>query len=316
MNKKHIYIFTVIMMLFLAFGAYLGIEKKVIINADGQVIPVLTRSQTVGDLLKERNIAVSREDFIDPCLEKVIKEGDTICLKKAVPIEIVVDGEIRSITYHTLDKREILDKAGIELNEHDKLTGQLSKDVLPVHLQVVRVFETVIDVEEVVPFTKEQILDPEIKMGSRETVQQGADGLETRSYQVRYENGKETMRTVIASKVLVEMKKEITKLGTRNSILLASRGIGKPRKILYLEATAYTHTGNKTFTGVYPKIGTVAVDPKVIPLNSRLWIEGYGYGIAQDTGGLIKGNIIDLFMDTRAECLRWGRKKVNVYILE
>jgi 3D (Asp-Asp-Asp) domain-containing protein len=47
-----------------------------------------------------------------------------------------------------------------------------------------------------------------------------------------------------------------------------------------------------------------------------MWVEGYGYGIAQDTGGLIKGNIIDLFMDTKEDCLRWGRRNVKVYILE
>jgi len=47
-----------------------------------------------------------------------------------------------------------------------------------------------------------------------------------------------------------------------------------------------------------------------------LWIEGYGYGIAQDTGGLIKGKRIDLFMDTVGECRRWGRRKVEVYVLD
>jgi len=99
-------------------------------------------------------------------------------------------------------------------------------------------------------------------------------------------------------------------------LTIAEPDFPKYRKVLEMEATAYTHTGNPTFTGVYPRVGTIAVDPKVIPLGSTLWIEGYGYGIAEDTGGLIKGNIIDLFMDTEEECFQWGRRKVTVYILD
>jgi 3D (Asp-Asp-Asp) domain-containing protein len=103
---------------------------------------------------------------------------------------------------------------------------------------------------------------------------------------------------------------------TRETIVLAARGLDKPKKEMRLQATAYTHTGNPTFTGVYPQVGTIAVDPQVIPLGTRMWVEGYGYGIAQDTGGLIKGNIIDLFMDTEAECWQWGRRFVKVYLFE
>lgn len=103
---------------------------------------------------------------------------------------------------------------------------------------------------------------------------------------------------------------------TKNPIILTSRDLLQPRREMSVQATAYTHTGNTTFTGVYPHVGTVAVDPALIPLGSRLWIEGYGYGIAQDTGGAIKGHRIDLFMDTKAECLNWGRRTVKIYILE
>lgn len=316
MNKIQIYIFAVIVMLFIVFGLFLGMEKKVFINADGQIIPVLTRCKTVEALLRERNITVGRDDFLEPAFGKIIKEGDTIYVKKAVPIEIEADGRIHTITHYTLDRGEILRKAHIQLNPLDRLTGMFSKNVLPVRLQVVRVQEAVVNVDEVVPFTRENILDPKMQIGNEKIVQQGTDGLKKNIYLVRYENGKVSQRTVIRSEDLVKMKKEIVQRGTKDTILLASRSITAPRKAVYLEATAYTHTGNRTYTGVYPKIGTVAVDPKVIPLNSRLWIEGYGYGIAQDTGGLIKGNIIDLFMDTKEECQRWGRKKVNVYILE
>lgn len=79
-----------------------------------------------------------------------------------------------------------------------------------------------------------------------------------------------------------------------------------------MEATAYTHTGNQTFTGTWPKVGTVAVDPEVIPLGSKGYVVGYGPITAEDTGRLIKGNIIDLFMETEEECWQWGRKEISV----
>ena len=81
-----------------------------------------------------------------------------------------------------------------------------------------------------------------------------------------------------------------------------------------MEATAYTATGNRTATGTVPKRGTVAVDPDVIPLGTEMYIEGYGNGVAEDTGGAVKGNIIDLYMDSEQEALEWGRRPVNVTI--
>ncbi len=81
-------------------------------------------------------------------------------------------------------------------------------------------------------------------------------------------------------------------------------------------ATAYTHTGNPTYTGVMPKRGTVAVDPSVIPLGREVFVEGYGLAIAQDIGSSIKGNRIDVFVDTTEEARKWGRKTVRVYLLD
>lgn len=102
----------------------------------------------------------------------------------------------------------------------------------------------------------------------------------------------------------------------RTTKLVARSGRDKVRKTMEVEATAYSHTGYRTATGTYPKVGTVAVDPRVIPLGCCLYVEGYGYGRAEDTGRLIKGNRIDVFFDTEAEALKWGRRRTRVYLLE
>lgn len=89
------------------------------------------------------------------------------------------------------------------------------------------------------------------------------------------------------------------------------------------EATAYDDSVEsqgqwvgQTATGMTPQVGVVAVDPNVIPLHTKLYIEGYGYATAGDTGGAIKGNRIDVFKNTRSECREWGRRQVKVYIIE
>ena len=87
-------------------------------------------------------------------------------------------------------------------------------------------------------------------------------------------------------------------------------------RILTMEATAYTWTGQRTASGTWPAVGTVATDPEVIPLGTKLYIEGYGPAVAADTGGDIQGQIIDLYMDSYQECIEWGRRQVEVRVME
>lgn len=94
---------------------------------------------------------------------------------------------------------------------------------------------------------------------------------------------------------------------------------GNYKKTLSVEATAYTG-GTLTAMGLKPVrdpggISTIAVDPNVIPLGSKVYIPGYGYAIASDTGGVIKGNIIDLYMNSNDECKSWGRRQVTLHIV-
>ncbi|HZJ98400.1 MAG TPA: 3D domain-containing protein, partial [Tissierellaceae bacterium] len=71
-----------------------------------------------------------------------------------------------------------------------------------------------------------------------------------------------------------------------------------------------------TASGTKARLGVVAVDPKVIPLGTKLYVEGYGNAIAEDVGGAIKGRLLDVFFNTKNECIQWGRKQVNVWIVD
>ena len=96
----------------------------------------------------------------------------------------------------------------------------------------------------------------------------------------------------------------------RPQIVEPSRG----ERMLF-ETTAYVWTGNRTSTGTWPARGTVAADPKVLAPGTRVYIPGYGPGVVADTGGAIKGNRLDLYVDSRAEALQWGRRIVEVVVI-
>ena len=85
-------------------------------------------------------------------------------------------------------------------------------------------------------------------------------------------------------------------------------------------ATAYLPTDGEgrgiTYTGTRARYGEIAVDPRVIPLGTKVFIPGYGIAVAEDTGGDILGNRIDLCMESYDSCMAFGRRTVQVYILE
>jgi uncharacterized protein YabE (DUF348 family)/3D (Asp-Asp-Asp) domain-containing protein len=83
--------------------------------------------------------------------------------------------------------------------------------------------------------------------------------------------------------------------------------------------TAYTWTGSPTATGVYPRVGTIAADPKRFPYGTKVYVPGYGYGCIEDTGGFRNATYtqFDLYMDSESDCVAWGRKyDYKVYILK
>lgn len=123
----------------------------------------------------------------------------------------------------------------------------------------------------------------------------------------------------MAKEGISNAKARISELNTP-TVPTTSTEVGTAIKTLTMESTAYYGHGI-TASGLKPVrnpdgISTIAVDPNVIPLGTKVYVSGYGLAIAADTGGAIKGNIIDVFLNTHEECMSWGRRQVTVQILE
>lgn len=127
---------------------------------------------------------------------------------------------------------------------------------------------------------------------------------------------------LIYPKQQLKLKKTTAQTISKPSTPSASKD--KVVKEFTVSATAYTAyckgCSGITRTGINlkknPGLKVIAVDPKVIPLGSKVWVEGYGTAIAGDTGGAIKGKKIDVFIPTQSQALKWGRKNVKVKILK
>ncbi|HXG23967.1 MAG TPA: G5 domain-containing protein [Chthonomonadales bacterium] len=177
-----------------------------------------------------------------------------------------------------------------------------------------------IEQREPIPYPTLRRNSSELRGGTSKTVRAGINGEKKVIYRVFYEDDKEVRREVLSTKVLKKPVPEIVVVGSRGS--LPSRGYFSGRKVLTMIATGYDPSPSsngghsRTSTGLKAGYGVVAVDPNYIPLGTKLYIEGYGYAVAGDTGGAIKGNRIDLGHDTRSAANKVGRRKVIVHILD
>ncbi len=151
--------------------------------------------------------------------------------------------------------------------------------------------------------------------GQTKVINPGSEGTERCYWEVTFHDGEETERVLTRKELLKAPVDRVVQVGTKQTVSRGGESLrfSESRRML---STAYTHTGYPTASGVMPSHGTVAVDTKIIPFGTRLYIEGYGYGTARDRGSAIKGDRIDLFFETRGQALNWGRRWVDVYLLD
>lgn len=184
--------------------------------------------------------------------------------------------------------------------------------------------------------------DPTLPDGAEKVLTEGQDGQMLCTANVVYVNGEEVSRTVTSQTVSAQPVAEVIAVGIGTEdlkpeaiagqtiigdgyIITATGEVLTYRKTLNMKATAYTHTDEGcdmiTATGTTVRIGTVAIDPKVVAYGTRLFVvtnDGqyiYGIATAEDCGGGIKGNRIDLYFPTPAECFQFGVRQATIYVL-
>ncbi|MDR3600097.1 MAG: 3D domain-containing protein [Desulfosporosinus sp.] len=171
--------------------------------------------------------------------------------------------------------------------------------------------------EKEIPFDTQYVESDQLLPGMSKIQEEGEKGILRQVVKTFEVGGQPSDQQVQSSFELKRPKKKVVIQNSKPVVgevfELAKMKISQTLKV---EATAYTYTGNKTATGITAREGLIAVDPKVIAMGSKVYVEGYGYAIAADTGGDIRGNRIDVFYSTLRKCLDWGRRPVHIYVLQ
>lgn len=314
-------------------GLVYAMSKQVsIADDDGFYESFVTYKKTTAEVLEEKGITLRENDEVNFGLDEVIKDGSQIVVSRAVAIQIV-DGE-DAYFVRTAKKKvaDLLAAEGISISETTVLNVELDGVVFEgMTVTITHTSEEIVTAEEIIPFKITKKPSTKLKEGETKVVQEGSEGLLKKEYIVYYENNKEVSRELLNSEVVTPAVDKIVHYGASapataavayNTGTITSRG-GELRykAVINASASAYCIKG-RTATGVQTRVGVVAVDPKVIPLGSRLYIESadgswtYGNAVAADTGGSIKGNKVDLYMETYNEAISFGRRNAKVYILE
>lgn len=309
---------AIILLVFAVWATWQGAQKEVKLLVDGNTLETKTFACDVEALLQEKDVVLGPRDQVLPALTTRLEKGQTVMVQRAVDVTLLVGGQQQQVQTAAATVQEALAEENVQLGQRDQVKPALNAPVVAgMLIQVDRIVARVVEEQVAVAPRIVRENDQNLPRGVVKVVQRGSQGLERKKWEVIYKNGEEMDKTLLASSVIQAPVDQVVKVGTMPAVSRGSVG-GDLRtgRVIQVVATAYTHTGRNTSTGVRPAVGTVAVDPTVIPMGSRLYIEGYGYGRAQDTGGSIKGNRIDVFMDTRGQALQWGRRTVKVQILE
>ena len=280
-----------------------------------------TRQNTVLEFLQENNITLGEFDKTSIPLEENLPDKSTLTVKAGKTFTLAIDGNIQIITTTSRLLKDALKEADIILSDTDKVVpGPDSVIGDDFSASVVRVTKEEVTESKSIPYTTKKIKDSSLEKGKTKIKTRGVNGEKSVTYAVTKEDGTEISREVIAETIVKEPTAQVVLVGTKAQsakkqiVTNAGETLSYSKK-LTVTATAYTAaSGKKTASGRVAQYGVIAVDPKVIPLGTRLYVEStddgkswqYGYCIAGDTGGAIKGNKIDLFYNSKSQCLQFG----------
>lgn len=251
--------------------------------------------------------------FLSSVLIMIISLFSYWTLKKE-QIKITINGKEIITSSFKKNIKDLLDEKGIQYDNDDKITPNLNdelKDYMQINIVKVDIKEQ--KEYEKVPFEITINEGDNLSKGETKVDQEGKDGEKEIIYELIYEDGKLVEKNLVSEKVVKSPTDKVIKNGIKEEIKVASRGSSSRQ--MSVVATAYA-TGTITSTGTKPKWGTIAVDPKVIPYGTKVYIPKFNMTFtAEDCGGAIKGNKIDIYMGSETEAYSWGKRTIDIYIL-
>ena len=328
-NRKHLALLTLMAVLLTAAAATnRAAALYILTGADDDAI-VLDDKATVPDLSSQMVfVTTGGKDY-----DVTLAAGQTVTIRR--------NGETQTVKSRKESISRLLERMDIVPSPLETVAVNLAGPGVEITVEEEIIYYD--RIVEQVTFDTVRVANPEMKKGTEQVVQEGANGVRTSIYEVVFSNGQELSRQFVeevdstavdqiveygtAADATVNSKSTISSVSKNSdgsgTLTLADGSTLDFSAAKSMTATAYTAgyggADYYTATGTSVRVGTVAVDKRVIPLGTKLYIvtnDGivYGTAVAEDTG--VKGDKIDLYFDTYQQCINFGRRGCTVYILK
>lgn len=326
-------IFAAALLMMVMLTGLLYFKNTVYITDNGVTRELKTNETDIYAILRSEDYELGINDRVSCTKDE--NNSEHIIIHRAFDISVTADGNTQTLPATDGTVVEALENAGITLSADDKLSCDPNAKVFAgMEITVTRIEYVVKTEESEIPYTTEYIDNSNRKIGNEEVLTKGENGMHTVTVKQTYVDGKLIETLQLSETISKQPVTEVIERGTAINVPYAKMNDptalklvnGIPEnytRVVSGKSTAYSaYAGARTASGRYAVVGTVAVNPNVIPYGSELYIVSpdgtvYGYAIAADTGlALMDGRTtIDLFMDSYADSCRWGVHYVDIYVL-
>lgn len=294
--------------------------RPIVVRVGEREIEVYEKHLTAKEVLRRAGVMLGGQDQLSVSLDRVIKSGEVISVNREEKSLVTVDKELpfenKTVVNQDLDpgerRIEQFGSMGVSRESYE-VTRLGTQELGRVLVKTEVVSEPIAQIMQIGPATKK----PKITIQTA-SVQTQAQTVSARSSSNQVASNTNSSAAMATSNQLMTSRSK--DFAYKNSYVMIATAYD----------LSYASTGKLpgqpdygiTASGTKARVGAVAVDPKVIPLGTKLYIEyadgtgGYGYATAEDTGSAIKGYRVDLFFNTYQECIEFGRRRVIVYVLE
>lgn len=323
-------------------------EMDATVEADGAEQTVSVHyGDKVSDVIAEAGVVLDDNDAVNTDINGELTDNADIVVTRYHKVTVHDNGITQIVDVPEGTVANVLPVANITLGEEDTLSVAESEPVIDgMEVTVNRVTYATQTVTEDIPFETKVIETADLYKGETQVQTAGVNGTKTAVKECKFVNGQLVESTDVVVLSETAPVAEVKLVGTKakpaavtsvsstsasaqtgatisgNTIVDANGNVLNVARVITGECTAYTG-GGITATGAPAAVGRVAVNPNVIPYGTKLYIASpdgsivYGYAIASDTGGaLMSGRVLaDLYYNTQSECINFGRRQMNVYIL-
>ena len=291
------------------------LSNEVTIVYDGQKKVMNTNERKPAQILSAAGITLGEGDeWRLQGKSKRVKDGSVIEVLRAKPFKVIIGEETKEYKSAKNTVGEALHALKIPFNAQQVYPNVDTPLVENMDVYVLHPHEELHFAEDSLETPVKYEEDYNLVYGTENVVHPGKEGTaKVISKRVKNSDGS-YVTTELVRHTVVEPEAKVIRKGMAMSVY-TPEGYKRYTRKISAHASAYVATGNRTAIGIVPYEGIVAVDPRMIPIYTKMYIPGYGIAMAGDTGGDMVGHRVDLFFNDYYRAIHWGRRDVDIYIL-